>query len=545
MDEDAWDGPALRAGTLTRLLALTDTLVEKVALPRPQAPARRLLVVDPLDPPVTDRAGAVLVAIGVDPRSAAAEDLLRDAGADRAAAVVLRGVGDRARKERLGEVAERAGTALLLRTSWADWPTVIAVMRAALESPAADGGNVPLGDLAGLARQIARQVDGAVTIEDPDSRVLAHHAESADLDRIRLWTVLTGTVPEERRRAMDQDGFFKQLWSSNRVLHRLPDGEVPERMAVAVQAGGMRLGSIWVAAITGKPLRKSAAEVLQAAAGPAAAHLLHHQAHHDARNALLLGAARAVLDGPGSGALLAGHSGMPADARCAVLAVGTPGPVDDGRRVRLEQGVRMHQPRPGSDHLVLPVERGVLVLLGGLAKDLSDARTQVADYGGRLSADLSRRLGAPVLIGLGPVQARLDDAARSRRAADLALGGLLFTRERPGTGCATVEQVADAVALRHVVETVDELPPPVATPVSRLAAAAPQDGHHPLDLLSAYLRHGEQKGPAADALGIPRATFARQFAKLLRTAGLDAGSADAMLLARIQLLVREHRADRG
>ncbi|QKW21127.1 helix-turn-helix domain-containing protein [Kitasatospora sp. NA04385] len=545
MGEDAWNGPELRAGTLERLLTLVGQMIEKTALPRPHAPARHLLVFDPYDPPGTDLADTVLVGVGVDPSSAAAEDLLVRAGGDRVTAVVLRGTGDRAREEHLRRVAERVGTTLLLRASWAEWHLVISTLRAAMEGPAADGGNVPLGDLGGLARQIARRVEGAVTIEDPDSRVLAHHAESADLDRIRLWTVLTGTVPEERRRAMDRDGFFKQLWSSPQVLHRLADGEVPERMAVAVQAGGMRLGSIWVAAITGKPLQKRAIGVLQAAAEAAVAHLLYHHAHHDARNALLLGAARAVLDGPGSGALLAGHSGLPADARCAVLAVGAPGRADEERRVLLEHGVRMHQRRPGDGYLVLPVERGVLVLVCGLAKDPAAARTQVADYGDSLAGYLSERLRTRVLIGLGPVQARLDDAARSRRAADLALGGLLFVREGPENGCATVEQVADAVALRHVIETVGELPLPVRTPVSRLAAAPAQDGHHPLDLLSAYLRHGQRKGPAADALGIPRATFDRRFTKLLETAGLDADSAHAMLLARIQLLVREFRAEHG
>ncbi|GLW55275.1 helix-turn-helix domain-containing protein [Kitasatospora phosalacinea] len=545
MGEDAWNRSALRAGTLTGLLALTSTLVDAVALPEPLAPVRHLSVFDPLDPPGANRAGTVLVAIGVDPRSAVAEDLLREAGADRVTAVVLRGVADRARRERLGEIAERAGTALLLRASWTDWQTVIATVRAALESPAPDGGNVLLGDLGGLARQIARAVEGAVTIEDPDSRVLAHHAESIDVDRIRLWTVLTGAVPEERRKAMNREGFFKQLWSSNQVLHRLPEGDVPERMAVAVQAGGMRLGSIWVAAITGKALGHEAVDVLRAAAEAAVPHLLHHRTHHEARHALLLGAARAVLDGPGSGALLAGYSGLPAAARCAVLAVGAPGPVDDARRARLERAVRLHQPRPGSDYLVLPAERGVLVLLGGLANTPADARAQVADYGGRLSDALSARLGVRVPVGLGPVQARLDDAARSRRAAELALGGLLFRRERPAPDCATVEQVADAVALRQFIETADGLPLPVRTSVARLAEAAPQNGRHPLELLSAYLRHGEQKGPAADSLGMPRATFNRQLAKLRDTFGLETADADAMLLARIQLLAREYRADRG
>ncbi|MGW4808535.1 helix-turn-helix domain-containing protein [Kitasatospora sp. NPDC004272] len=544
MVEDAWDRSALRAGTLARLLALTDTLVDPVAAPDPLAPVRHLSVFDPLDAPGPDRAGTVLVAIGVDPRSAAAEDLLRDAGADRVTAVVLRGVADRARRERLGGIAERAGTALLLRAAWTDWQTVVATLRAALESPVADHGNVLLGDLGGLARQIAREVEGAVTIEDPDSRVLAHHAESIDLDRIRLWTVLTGAVPEERRRAMNQDGFFKQLWSSNRVLHRLPDGDVPERMAVAVQAGGMRLGSIWVAAITGKALESRAVDVLRAAAETAAAHLLHHHTHHGARHALLLGSARAVLDGPGSGALLAGHSGIPADAHCAVLAVGAPGPVGDDRRAELERAVRLCRPRPGSGHLVLPAERGVLVLLGGLAKTPAEARTQVTDYGRLLSADLTARLGVRVPVGIGPVQARLDDAARSRRSAELALGGLLFLRKTPEPDCATVEQVADAVALRQIIETVDGLPLPVRTSVSRLAEAEPRTGHPPLKLLSAYLSHHEQKGPAADSLDMPRTTFSQQLARLRKTFGLDTDDADAMLLARIQLLVRKYRADR-
>ncbi|MEU3494759.1 hypothetical protein ABZ747_14860 [Kitasatospora cineracea] len=550
MDEDAWDSSALRAKTLAGLLALVGPLVETAALPQPQAPVRRLEVFDPLDRPAGARDGTVLVAVGVDPHAAAAEDLLRAAGDGRAAAVVLREVGDGARKDALREAARRAGTALLLRAAWAGWPELITALRAAVESPAPGGTDVPLGDLGGLARRIALQVGGAVTIEDPDSRVLAHHAESADLDGIRLRTVLTGTVPEERRRAMDRDGFLRELWSSHRVLHRRAGPDAPERMAVAVQAGGERLGSIWVAAITGRPLQESAVEVLRDAARAAAVHLLHHHSRRDARQALLLDAARAVLDGPGAGTLLAGYSGIPADAPCAVLAVGTPGPVDDGRRVRLERQVRLHQPRPGRGSLVLPADRGVLVLLGGLADRPATAAAQAADFGHRLATELSHRSDAPVLVGLGPVRARLDDAARSRHHAELALGGLLFGRPGPEGRCATVEQVADAVALRHLLEALHDLPLPVRTSVSRLIEQTgppdePRKGEpDPPAMLYAYLRRSGALGPAADDLGLARTTFAARFqARVLKPSGLDVNDPDARLLAHLQLRALRHRAE--
>ncbi|MFD8596387.1 helix-turn-helix domain-containing protein [Kitasatospora sp. NPDC059646] len=540
MDEDAWDRPVVRPQSLEELIDLVGPLVETTTLPRAQAPVRQVVVFDPLDRPAGR--GDLLVGVGVDPHGAAAEELLRAAGDAGVAGVVLRGARDGGRKQELRTVAERAGTALLFRTAWVDWPRLITTLRAAAATgPVPGSANVPLGDLGGLARLIAVQVQGAVTVEDPDSRVLAHYAESADLDPIRILTISTGQVPEERRRAMTEGGFFKELWSTDQVLHRRAEGDVPERMAVAVQAGGERLGSIWVAALSGRRLQDSAAEALQVAARLAAAHLLHHRSRHHGRSELLAEAARSVLDGRGSGALLARHSGMPADRPCAVLSVGTAGPVDDDLRVRLERLAGWHPAGPGRSSLVLPAEHGVLVLLAGLAADRPTAELQVADFGRRLVADLSARLRTPVLAGLGPVQDRLDHASRSRESADLALSGLRFGRTGPD--CATVDEVADAVALQHVLETLRDLPLPVRTSVSRLVAHAEQGGDRGLlDALHAYLDHSRELGRAADSLGVARTTFANRFHnKVLKVSGLDVDNPDARLLAHLQLRLLDHR----
>ncbi|MFF0389112.1 helix-turn-helix domain-containing protein [Kitasatospora sp. NPDC004615] len=534
MGEDAWDRPMVRPQTLEGLIDLVGSRIEVAALPQAQTTVRQLVVHDPLDRPIGR--GDLVVAAGLDSHSTEAEDLLRTAGAAGAAGVVLREARHLDRKQELRALAEQAGTALLFRAAWMNWPRLIGTLEAAAAiGPVPDSANVPLGDLGGLARLIAVQVQGAVTIEDPDSRVLAHYAESAALDPIRILTISTGQVPEERRRAMTEDGFFKELWSTEQVLHRRAAGDIPERMAVAVQAGGERLGSIWVAALNGHTLQDSAVEALRVAARLAAAHLLHHHSRHHGRSELLTEATRAVLDGRGSGTLLARHSGLPADTHCAVLAVGVAGPLDDDLRIRLARHAGWHPAGPGRSSLLLPGERGVLILLAGLAADLPTAELQVADYGRRLTADLSAHLKTRVLAGLGPVQDRLDHASRSRESAELALSGLLFGRGELNS--ATVDQVADAVALRHIVEALRDLPLPVRTSVSRLVEHAEQKGDRtPLDALRAYLDHSRELGRAADTLGVARTTFANRFHnKVLKISGLDVSNSDARLLAHLQL----------
>ncbi|MGW4380022.1 helix-turn-helix domain-containing protein [Kitasatospora sp. NPDC004531] len=544
MDEDAWERPTARPQTVEDLIEKVDRRIKAAALPPVQTPVRQLVLYDPLDRPVGR--GDLVVAAGLDPDGAEAAKLLHDAGAAGAAGVVLREPQHPDRRQHLTALAEQAGTALLFRAPWMTWRQLLRILGTAVAvDPVPENANVPLGDLGGLARLIAAEVHGAVTIEDPESRVLAHYAPSAELDPIRILTISTGQVPEERRRAMTEDGFFKELWSTDRVLHRRATDQVPERMAVSIQAGGERLGSIWVAALNGQTLQDSAADALQVAARLAAAHLLHHHSRHHGRSELLTEATRAVLDGRGSGALLARHSGLPADSRCAVLAVGVAGPLDDDLRVRLVRHAGWHPAGVGRSSLLLPGEHGVLILLAGLAADPSTAELQVADYGNRLTADLGVHLKTRVLAGLGPVQDRLDHAARSRESAELALSGLLLGRPGPRSS-ATVEQVADAVALWHILESLRDLPLPVRTSALRLFEdAEKRSDDSQLIALRAYLEHSGELGRAADSLGVPRTTFADRFhKKVLKTAGLDVTDPDARLLAHLQLRLLEHKAGR-
>ncbi|MFE6872702.1 PucR family transcriptional regulator, partial [Kitasatospora sp. NPDC057692] len=305
--------------TLRGVVALAEAVVEVGTAPVGlDVPVAGLEVFDRSEPGADP--GALVVAVGVDPRSERAVALVRAAGRDGAAAVVFREEGAGPSNGALRDAAGEAGTAVLFRRTWADWAQLIGTLRAGLAvAEEAGAANVPLGDLDALAEALAALVGGAVTIESPDSRVLAYSSNNRDVDDIRRSTILGRRVPAERRAAMREDGFLALLRRNPGALHRRADGTAPERAAVAVRAGEEVLGSLWVAP-TGCPLPPTVAEALRAAARIAAPHLLHDQARRAGQRELVLEAARALLAGRGSADLLAARTGLPPAEPCAVLA---------------------------------------------------------------------------------------------------------------------------------------------------------------------------------------------------------------------------------
>ncbi|GAB1334739.1 hypothetical protein ACE1SV_13290 [Streptomyces sp. E-15] len=334
LDHAEWDTAAGSGVTLERLLSV----VGSGALELDTAPGGLAVVVggvtvlDVLAPEVRPR--ELVLAVGVAAGSAQAVDVVRRAGAARAAGVVFGPDRPEGTGGALRAAAHEAGTAVLFRT-WYRWEELVAVLRAGLVAagvvPPPSARGLVLGDLDGLADAVAALVGGSVTIEDTASRVLAYSSTEENVDEMRRLTILGRRVPPWRVAAMRDAGFFRALWTTDDVLHRRAQGESPERLVCAVRAGGEVLGSVWVAAVAGRPLSPNAAEALRAASRAAAAHLLHHRTR-DADSRLVEDAARALLEGRGSAEVLAERAALPTREPCAVLAVGvatgipTPGP---------------------------------------------------------------------------------------------------------------------------------------------------------------------------------------------------------------------------
>lgn len=152
------------------------------------------------------------------------------------------------------------------------------------------------GDLSGLANTVAALVGGAITIEDPQSRVLAYSRLDHEPDPMRRLTILGQEVPRWRVDELRASGFFRTLWSTEDVVRLPADDRYAERLAIAVRHGSEVLGSIWAAA-DGRPLAEDAAAALRTAARAAVPHLSHHQTWGLAAARAREGAVHALLRG--------------------------------------------------------------------------------------------------------------------------------------------------------------------------------------------------------------------------------------------------------
>ncbi|MGW1983363.1 helix-turn-helix domain-containing protein [Streptomyces collinus] len=546
-EQPEWSRAADSRVTLERLLSVVGPgVLELDTAPAGLAvPVGGVGVLDALDPET--RHGVLLLAVGVDPGSAQALDVLRRAGAAGATGVVFGPDRPGGAAAALRPAAEQSGTAVLFRTAWCPWDQLVGVLRSGLASagaPPVPGVPGPaLGDLDGLADAVAALVGGSVTIEDTESRVLAHSSTEENVDEMRRLTILGRRVPPWRVAAMREAGLFRALWTTDDVLHRRARGDDPERLVCAVRSGGEVLGSLWVAAIAGRPLAPNAAEALRAASRAAAAHLLHHRTRGgDSR--LVEDAARALLEERGSAELLADRMALPAQEPCAVLAVGLGdrgpqgAPAEDPARLYGLLG--LHCAGFGHRAVVVPAGGRALVLVGALERDLEAAREQVTKLGGSLAAQLAAATGGQVRVGLGEAVPSLAAAAGSRREAEQVLRALQGAAD--GRSVARVADVADAIGVLQVVEALRDVRLPPGTSVERLAASDAEQGGSLVETLRAYLDHFGDVSAAARSLSLHPNSLRYRLGRITKVSGLDLDSPDARLLAQLQLRLRR-RAD--
>ncbi|MFE0877593.1 PucR family transcriptional regulator [Streptomyces smyrnaeus] len=505
--------------------------------------------------------GQVLIAAGVDDSSDVAPLVLRSAARAGAVAVVVRR-GASGPSRRLLEVAEETATALLTRAPWIEWTELIGMLRAGLaygggplrtESPT----DVPLGDLSALARAFSELVGGAITIEDPDSRVLAFSPTEHGADPLRRQTILGQQVPRWRLAELAASGFLRTLWSTDDVVHRPAEERFSERLAIAVRAGDEVLGSLWAAA-DGSPLRPEARQALREAARTAAPHLLHHRLRTQNGSTRRRRAVRALLDGTGETRAAAATLGFTPGTPCVVLSVAAEGtgPGQDGDGTARDRALRMaalqvtaHQPAG----YTLRADNRLDVLLP-LPEDEPPAASGRARRLALQLATAVREAGARPLVAIGTPESGPAQAPASRACAHLVLQVLREQSARAGYGGSRAApegglgdggpgplEVADETDVRaaldalRAVRAVAELTPQVDGPVRELLA---YDQQHRTDLaqtLSAYLSSFGDVASTARQLGIHPNTLRYRLRRLRSHFGLELDDPDVRLLAELGL----------
>ena len=285
--------------------------------------------------------GDVVLGVGVAARPREAIGLIEEAGACGAAAVVLKLGGEPGPE--LVDASARTGVALLSAppaVAWGHLYTLLRVAGGAAMPAGAQVDGVPMGDLFALANAIAAIVGGAVTIEDPQSYVLAYSSADLPIDEARREVILGRRVPERFLRRLREAGVFQRLQTTDDVVTYVDqEEEVLPRIAVGIRAGGELLGSIWVAEAT-ESLGPDAKAALQEAARMAALHLIRHRSSGDLERRQRGELVRGLLDGevhPDAAAML----GLDAATAVTVVALRV-------ERSRRRGRARRPTPSPGS-----------------------------------------------------------------------------------------------------------------------------------------------------------------------------------------------------
>lgn len=531
--------------TLAQLLALiaAGTLDVVVAPLGTGVPVSDVVLHDPgeeRDEDVWAATGLVLLAVGVEVASPEAVDVLCAADRAGAAAVVMRR-GARGPRAALLEAAERGRTALLTRRAGQGWTEVLGQLRTALvhSVPDRSGGaagvdGLRLGDLSGLANTVADLVGGAITIEDPQSRVLAYSRMDHEPDPMRRLTILGQEVPRWRVVELRESGFFQALWNTDDVVRLPADERYAERLAVAVRHGSEVLGSIWAAA-DGRPPAEDAVAALRTAARAAVPHLSHHRTWGRAAAWAREGSVHALLAGSGQPAHDVGIvRGRPYAVLVAEAHDGPePAPGDAGQRVQRVLDVlalRAAAYRPGC--VTARSGQRLYVLVPATDGERDPARTLLAT-----ARSVPRGV---VFAGAGPVVADLAELPASRDAAELVVRVL---RERAarlppagaGSAVASYEEVAAEAAVLRLLDRVEPLWAETAGPVHAMLEHDRSHGACYGESVASYLDAFGDTAAAARHLNVHPNTLRYRLRRARELFGVDLADPAVRLLAEIGL----------
>lgn len=362
-----------------------------------------------------------------------------------------------------------------------------------------------------------------MTIEDPDTLVLAYSGGQQDVDEARVRTILGRQVPAHFQDAIVATGVREHLRRSDEVfVVDLPDVRMMPRAVVALRHEGALRGSIW-AAISGGPNEHQERLLRQAAPVIATQLAREHAATTDSQRrraevlATLLAGGEAAnsaardrgLTGPMSVVALHSDAGPPASRVAAALVL---------HLSALSPGAVCAAVGPAV-YAVLPA---------GPAADLT--RDFLRRY----------RSGHTLSAGLGITVAEAALLPRSRGCADEVATAMLRRGIRAEVGDVTghftallTDSTADFFARFGRF-----------SPLARLREHDDRHQDHLVEAVSAFLRSAEVSVAAAD-LAVHPNTVRNRLRRAHRECGVDVHDPDVRLALMVHLRVADRTSQPG
>ncbi len=481
---------------------------------------------------VYGQSGDLLLGVGVDTPEAAIA-LLTAAVSVGSGGVVLRRATARRREVRAA--ARRAPMTLLELADHASWAHIVWLLRSVLDQAAtgtATSTDGPAHDeLFALADACAALVDAPVTIEDTQSRVLAHSTRQDVADPVRLSTIVGRKVPDAVLASLRGRGVFRRLARSSDPFHVPADGDLKGRLVIPVRAGTEWLGSIW--AVVDEPPDTEIIRSLTQSASVVALHLLRLRAQVDLARRAAADRLRTAL----SGTAVDAESWLPSGPWRAVVLTSDPASAPDRRLDFWESACRRaswRQPLLTTiDDLSVALvtdgssssQPGGWVWLQTLVSDISvsdspDSSIAAADARAAAGRSVSR---------LPELPHSLEDARELHR---------LQTAGRVTERATTIEEAWAAVTCERAVSGIRT--GVVLGPITHLAAHDAEHGTDYAATLAAWLDYPGDPRAAAARLHVHPNTLRYRMSRLPEGADLDLTDPQQRLALRVQLRALGH-----
>lgn len=458
--------------------------------------------------------GDVLLAIG----ARSVDEALRWAVSAHAVVVLLRDHDDTTTFAGMDE-----GVAMMVVDASVSWSELSAVVYGlVLEGRETESGRGPT-DLFALADSLAEMVGGAVTIEDPLSRVLAYSTMQQNADPARVATVMDRQASASLREFFEARGVFAHLATSDEPLFVSADTDrgMSGRMVVAVRSGTELMGSLWVSCL--EPLVEPERTALADGARTVALHLLRSRASADLERQVESELVLRLLNGSPDAAASASRLGL-APGRMRVIAVQAfvDFDRDAGLLLAFERATTgFGWSRPGRSALS---GNTVYTLLPG--EQAGSARRWFAG----LRASLPDRL--TVLAGISKAAAAADlPAARQEADECLALHGVKPADAPPPA----YDESWDEILLQRLRTAARSGRTPDRGPVAELRR---HDADHATDYVSTLRAWLEAMGDPAEAgnrLGVHENTVRYRLRKMGEITDLQLDDARKRLAMMIEL----------
>lgn len=499
-------------------------------------------IFDPGAPP-TRFPGAVALAVGLAISGAQVPQQLawlRDAGY---LAMVYKAHGQQDTELRLA--AAECGIALFRASDTVPWDRLAEFFHAAIIPQGETRRSlvdIRPGDLFELANTVASLAGGAVAIADPDQTVLAYSTlPEQPIDETRRNSILQLHVPHTAQN--DQD--YRRVHASREVLSVAPVKHSLTRLAVAIRAGNVVLGSLWL--IDADNSRsEDAARVLLEAANVAALHLLHRRTNHDSGRTRHIDLVKPLLFEPDRAELAAVQLGISADT-VRVVALAAAGGQPGNTAETLQASMLLFDTVRTACAVWLPVavcglaDNIVYILLPQTASSSQafqhEAIVRIAHHAGRLVA-------RPVVAGMGS-SAPIIMTAQSRSDSETVLAMLLRDVEEGRVRIDSAEIVADERSLGprlHLREIVTELRASGHLPGEFATRIAEHDARRNTSFeltMRTYLDCNSNAIETAARLGLHANTVRYRLSRVEPLFGVRLDDAESRLLVWLQLSSRQ------